>query len=57
MCGADPGIKTYLDLPMIAGRPAPKLAGRCGDSRRCPDHRSGRHRRRRRCRPHEIPAG
>ncbi|EID09996.1 dihydrodipicolinate reductase [Mycobacterium xenopi RIVM700367] len=27
VCGADPGIKTYLDLPMIAGRPAPKLAG------------------------------
>jgi hypothetical protein len=26
-CAAEPGIKTYLDLPMIAGRPAPKLAG------------------------------
>ena len=26
-CAAQPGIKTYLDLPMIAGRPAPKLAG------------------------------
>ena len=26
VCAADPGIKTYLDLPMIAGRPAPKLA-------------------------------
>ncbi|MGV0813425.1 dihydrodipicolinate reductase [Mycolicibacterium boenickei] len=25
-CAAEPGIKTYLDLPMIAGRPAPKLA-------------------------------
>jgi hypothetical protein len=27
VCAAGPGIKTYLDLPMIAGRPAPKLAG------------------------------
>lgn len=26
VCAAGPGIKTYLDLPMIAGRPAPKLA-------------------------------
>jgi 2,4-diaminopentanoate dehydrogenase len=26
-CAAEPGIKTYLDLPMIAGRPAPKLSG------------------------------
>ena len=26
VCAAEPGIKTYLDLPMIAGRPAPKLA-------------------------------
>jgi hypothetical protein len=26
-CAAEPGIKTYLDLPMIAGRPAPHLAG------------------------------
>lgn len=25
-CAAAPGIKTYLDLPMIAGRPAPKLS-------------------------------
>jgi hypothetical protein len=25
-CAAKPGIKTYLDLPMVAGRPAPKLA-------------------------------
>ncbi|OBK66270.1 dihydrodipicolinate reductase [Mycobacterium colombiense] len=27
VCPAEPGIKTYLDLPMIVGRPAPKLAG------------------------------
>ena len=27
VCAAEAGIKTYLDLPMIAGRPAPKLAG------------------------------
>jgi hypothetical protein len=27
VCAAEPGIKTYLDLPMIAGRPAPGLAG------------------------------
>jgi 2,4-diaminopentanoate dehydrogenase len=27
VCAAEHGIKTYLDLPMIAGRPAPKLAG------------------------------
>ena len=26
VCAAEPGIKTYLDLPMIAGRPAPQLA-------------------------------
>jgi len=26
VCEAAPGIKTYLDLPLIAGRPAPKLA-------------------------------
>src|ERR1700754_3448418 len=26
VCAADPGIKTYLDLPMFAGRPAPGLA-------------------------------
>ncbi|OBJ61777.1 dihydrodipicolinate reductase [Mycobacterium sp. 1423905.2] len=26
VCAAEPGIKTYLDLPLIAGRPAPKLA-------------------------------
>lgn len=25
-CAAAPGIKTYLDLPMIAGRPAPNLS-------------------------------
>lgn len=27
VCAADPGVKTYLDLPMIAGRPAPGFAG------------------------------
>lgn len=27
VCAAEPGIKTYLDLPMIAGRPAPEFAG------------------------------
>ena len=27
VCAAEPGIKTYLDLPLFAGRPAPKLAG------------------------------
>jgi hypothetical protein len=27
VCPAEPGIKTYLDLPMIIGRPAAKLAG------------------------------
>ena len=27
VCRAEAGIKTYLDLPMIVGRPAPKLAG------------------------------
>jgi len=26
VCAADPGIKTYLDLPLIAGRAAPDLA-------------------------------
>ncbi len=26
VCAADPGIKTYLDLPLFASRPAPKLA-------------------------------
>jgi hypothetical protein len=26
VCAAEPGIKTYLDLPLLAGRPAPKLA-------------------------------
>ena len=26
VCRADPGIKTYLDLPLIAGRAAPELA-------------------------------
>jgi hypothetical protein len=26
VCAADPGIKTYLDLPFFAGRPAPHLA-------------------------------
>jgi hypothetical protein len=25
-CGADPGIRTYLDLPLVAGRAAPELA-------------------------------
>src|SRR6201992_2259349 len=26
VCAAEPGLKTYLDLPLFAGRPAPKLA-------------------------------
>lgn len=26
VCAAEPGIKTYLDLPLFAGRPAPNLA-------------------------------
>jgi hypothetical protein len=26
VCAAGPGIKTYLDLPLFAGRPAPGLA-------------------------------
>jgi 2,4-diaminopentanoate dehydrogenase len=26
VCAAEPGIKTYLDLPLFAGRPAPKIA-------------------------------
>jgi hypothetical protein len=26
VCAAQPGIKTYLDLPLFAGRPAPNLA-------------------------------
>ena len=26
VCAAEPGIKTYLDLPMFAGRPAARLA-------------------------------
>ena len=26
VCAAEPGIKTYLDLPLFAGRPAPDLA-------------------------------
>ena len=31
VCAADAGIKTYLDLPLIAGRAAPDLAvGRTG---------------------------
>jgi 2,4-diaminopentanoate dehydrogenase len=25
VCAAEPGIKTYLDLPLFAGRPAPNL--------------------------------
>ncbi len=28
VCAAEPGIKTYLDLPLIAGRAAPSLATR-----------------------------
>jgi hypothetical protein len=28
VCAAEPGIKTYLDLPLFAGRPAPNLADR-----------------------------
>jgi 2,4-diaminopentanoate dehydrogenase len=27
VCRADPGIKTYLDLPLIAGRSAPRFGG------------------------------
>ncbi len=27
VCQASPGIKTYLDLPLVAGRAAPELAG------------------------------
>jgi hypothetical protein len=27
VCAAEPGIKTYLDLPMFAGRPARGLQG------------------------------
>ncbi len=27
VCRADPGIRTYLDLPLVAGRAAPDLAG------------------------------
>jgi hypothetical protein len=27
VCAAEPGIKTYLDLPLFAGRPARNLAG------------------------------
>ena|SRR5580704_7733245 len=26
VCAAEPGIKTYLDLPLLAGRPAPELS-------------------------------
>jgi len=26
VCRAEPGIKTYLDLPLVAGRAAPALA-------------------------------
>jgi len=26
VCRAEPGIKTYLDLPLVAGRAAPELA-------------------------------
>lgn len=26
VCAAEPGIKTYLDLPLFAGRPAPNIA-------------------------------
>ena len=26
VCAAEPGIKTYLELPLFAGRPAPDLA-------------------------------
>lgn len=26
VCAAEPGIKTYLDLPLFAGRPAPRFA-------------------------------
>jgi hypothetical protein len=28
VCRADPGIKTYLDLPLVAGRAAPELSAR-----------------------------
>ncbi len=27
VCRADPGIKTYLDLPLVAGRAAPRFSG------------------------------
>jgi hypothetical protein len=27
VCRAEPGIRTYLDLPLVAGRAAPELAG------------------------------
>jgi hypothetical protein len=35
VCAAEPGIKTYLDLPLFAGRPAPDLArtGRRADAK------------------------
>src|SRR4029079_471181 len=46
---AEPGIKTYLDLPLIAGRAAPQLGtdrGRPGDPGQLPSRRSGRGRHR-----------
>ena len=27
VCRAEPGIRTYLELPLVAGRAAPELAG------------------------------
>ncbi len=35
VCRAEPGIKTYLDLPLIAGRAAPDLAADAHPPRRC----------------------
>ena len=34
VCAAEPGIKTYLDLPLIAGRAAPHLTDRPAPARR-----------------------
>ena len=30
VCRAGPGIKTYLDLPLVTGRAAPELGTRAG---------------------------
>ena len=53
VCAAEPGLRTYLEMPLVAGRAAPSLQpGRTPlrDPRPLPPRRPGRHRHRRRAR-------